>query len=681
MSPSWAQDSLPPVEVTTTFANPPLTTEEKAEATNRQVFDSAELENSSAEVLSDFLAEMGIGVYKAPTDYDHTLLTLRGFRTDHLSKELDGHVLFLIDGKRTGTNNPTQIPLMNVERVEILRGPEMLKYSGAAAGGIINVITKRGGPDKIAGSLELGLGSFDYYKTQVKLNGLFQGFDYSVGYSYQEKGNYDDANSNTVYHSDTEGIYSGMANFGYTFNGRHRIGWETYYYEVDKAHRPSYTDYVDQVVYGPSVMNRYNISNSLVYEGSTEDDRWNWQASYTFGENWSKQYSVGEKVGPMAAKFDRKIFQSSLTYNGDIFTITGGFDYLLYDTEEGAPGSVANPVGRPMIPTGKFKNVAGYLVGNVRFLEERLIFSAGLRYDNYKVSDKRQDPGDWTNLPPVHAGQRLPWSQTFTHLSPSVGVSYLPLDWLKLRANYTNSMRPPSPRELTSGFYEPYNFWGYPWNKAEKTNTYEAGFDLNFPYFNLSNTYFYSETKDYVYQHASPDVAPSPARQRVRNADKQTRSGVELTVSGNIAGALGAQNFEVRPYFSYSHLFKFEELFRRGYQGPANYGDWVDMTGQIPKTSMSGGVRFRYPSVKLSANLNLSYWGRSQYALGQWAPGFTIANFSLRKGLLDFNNYGSLDFRLDINNLFNKDYVFGNPNTTTYHMPGRSFYAGIIYNF
>ncbi|MDR0548137.1 MAG: TonB-dependent receptor plug domain-containing protein, partial [Deltaproteobacteria bacterium] len=319
-----AQESLPPVEVSGTFANPPFTQEQKAETTNKQVYDSAQLENSSAEVLSDFLAEMGIGVYKGATDYEHTLLSIRGFRTDHLSKELDGHVLFLIDGRRTGTSNPTQIPLLNVERVEILRGPEMLKYGAASAGGIINVITKRGGPSKVGGSLEIGAGSFEYYKTQLKLNGSHEGFDYSVGYNYQQKGNYKDGDGVEVFHTETDSIQAGMGNFGYTFNGKHRIGWQTYYYRVDGAHRPSYTDYQDSTVYGPSQMDRYNISNSLTYEGATEDDRWNWQASYTFGENWSKQYSLGEKANPMAALFDRKIFQSSATYNGDSFTLTGG---------------------------------------------------------------------------------------------------------------------------------------------------------------------------------------------------------------------------------------------------------------------------------------------------------------------------------------------------------------------
>ena len=683
--PLWAQNgadeqTLTEVQVTRVtgqFDNPPFTEKQKATATNNIVYDKAALETSSAEVLSDFLAEQGVGVFKSPTDYGHTLLTIRGFRTDHLSKELDGHVLFLIDGRRTGTNNPSQIPLVNVERVEILRGPEMLKYSAAAAGGVINVITKKGGPDMLAGSVEVGFGSYDFKKGQAKLNGLVNGFDFSIGYQYSEKGDYKDANGNRVYHSETDGTNSVVANLGYTFNERHRIGWSTYYYEVDKAYRPSYTDYEDDVEYGPSFMNRRNISNTFSYEGSTEDERFSWQTSYTFGENWSKQYSLGEKGNPMAAKFDREVFDASLSYNGDMVNLTGGFQYLDYDTQEGAPASRANSgvvsLGRPLADTGRYQNTAGFLTGDLKLLENTLILSAGLRYDQYKVTDKRQDPADFTGLPPGVTS--LPWGQKYSHLSHSLGVSYLPLDWLKLRANYTNSMRPPSPRELTSASYEPYNYWGNPWNKAEKTNTYEAGFDVNLQHLDFAATYFWSYTKDYVYQHLDPDYS----RPRVQNSDKQYRSGLEMQLSGNLAGALGYDHFELRPYFNYSHLFKIEELYRKGRSD--SYGQWADITGQIPRTSIGAGIRFRYPEQKLSANLNFNYWGKQLYSANSWAGGFTIANLSIRKGLIDFGDKGNIELKLDVNNLFDKDYVYGDPKSTTYHMPGRNYYAGVVYNF
>jgi outer membrane receptor protein involved in Fe transport len=709
MSPSWAQDSLPPVEVTTTFANPPLTTEEKAATTNRQVYDQVQLENSSATVLSDFLAEMGIGVYKTPTDHGHTLMTIRGFRTDHLSKELDSRILFLVNGHRTGTGNATQIPLINVERIEILRGPETLKYSAAFAGGIINVITKKGGPDKVAGSLEFGMGSFDNYKSQIKLNGLFNGFDYSVGYGYSERGDYDDGEGYRVKHTGVGRNQSMMAEIGYTFNGKHRLSWSTYYYDVDKAERPAYFDPTDPIAFmyaSDTIADRYNINNTFSYTGATDDDRWAWELSYSFGKNRNEVFQVSQQIPnavPMASTFDRKQLQSSLTFNGDNFTLTGGIDYLDYETGESnassfnAVNNAFNP-GKPLVPTGTYKNYAAYLVGNVRVLEEKLIFSGGLRYDYYEIRDKRIDPQDYlpNTGPQIYGHTRWAKGQDYSHLSPSLGVSYLPLDWLKMRANWTHSFRPPSPRELTSGWYESYGFWGYPWNKAENTDTYEFGFDINHEYVNFSATYFWSYTKDYIFQHADPVQIQVNAQRRVRNSDRQRRNGIELQLSSNIAGLLGYDSFELRPYFNLSHLFRSEELYRKG--GPGNFGRYTNYYGQyIPRTSIGAGIRFRYPKEQLSANLNFSYWGKvypDQTMMGPNAaynpnmhwPGFTVVDFSLRKGLIDFNDKGNLEFKLDVNNLFDKLYAFGDPrinrnNATNYYMPGRSFYAALIYNY
>jgi vitamin B12 transporter len=56
----------------------------------------------------------------------------------------------------TGTFNFEHI-LRDVERVEVVRGPQSGLYGADAIGGVINIITKKGsGPAQFAGSLEGG---------------------------------------------------------------------------------------------------------------------------------------------------------------------------------------------------------------------------------------------------------------------------------------------------------------------------------------------------------------------------------------------------------------------------------------------------------------------------------------------------------------------------------------------
>ena len=59
-----------------------------------------------------------------------------------------GRVLILRDGRKLNrpdlrSINWNQIPLANVERIEIIRGPSGAAYGDHAVGGVINIITKK----------------------------------------------------------------------------------------------------------------------------------------------------------------------------------------------------------------------------------------------------------------------------------------------------------------------------------------------------------------------------------------------------------------------------------------------------------------------------------------------------------------------------------------------------------
>jgi outer membrane receptor protein involved in Fe transport len=675
---------IPTIYVTgegTSFENPPFSEEQKARTANTVVYDQAEITNSSADNLADFLSEKGVGLMRSPTDYGHSILSFRGFRSDHLSKEMDGRMLFLVNGHRVGTSNPTQVSLLNVERIEIVRGAEMYKYAGTTAAGIVNVITRKGGPRPIRGSLELGIGSDENFKGTFKANGLYGPLDYSLGYSYAYKGDYHEAKGATVYHTETDGTHSVSADLGYRLGENHRLGVSSYYYRVVRARRPSYVD-EEGTPYGPSYTNRLNSSNTISYEGGNGEEL-SWDLYYTSGDNWSKQYSNGERNLPMAYRNIRNDVQGSATYRGSYWKITGGFEFLRYDTEVGNPG------GRPLLPTGKLTNLGLFIIGDARFLEDTLVFKAGLRYDKYKVSDKRIDPGD---DPANLFGGNIPGGKSFDNLSPSVGLSYLPLDYLKLRVDFTRTFRVPSPRELVSATQEGYNFYGYPLNEGETSDSYEAGFDLNFRHISVISSFFFSHTKNYIYQHNWPTPATLPPgtsdRQRVRNSEKQYRSGIELFLNANVAGLMGYEGFELRPYFNYTRLFKHDEQFRKGYPDISNVsqnlmgsmGSWTPIVG-VPDVTIAYGVRFRHPGARLSANFNVNHVG-DFYAFSGYpnkTKAYDVADLTLSKELIRLGEDSDLTLKVAVNNLFNEYYKM--MITDGYYMPGRTFYVGMEYNY
>jgi len=123
------------------------------------------------------------------------------------------HVLFLLNGldinDPSGAGavyDPGQLQLDNVERIEIIRGPQSVLYGSDAIGGVVNVITKDG-----AGSLTAGIsaegGTLGTYKVAAGAGGSYDGlsgrFDVSrletAGQNIAPTGTEDDGYENLTF--------------------------------------------------------------------------------------------------------------------------------------------------------------------------------------------------------------------------------------------------------------------------------------------------------------------------------------------------------------------------------------------------------------------------------------------------------------------------------------------------
>jgi vitamin B12 transporter len=108
-----------------------------------QVIGRAEIERSQARSLSELLrGRAGIGFSNQGGLGKITTLNLRGTESDH--------VLVLIDGVRVGSATAglpavQDLPIDQIERVEIVRGPRSSLYGSEAIGGVIQIFTRRGG--------------------------------------------------------------------------------------------------------------------------------------------------------------------------------------------------------------------------------------------------------------------------------------------------------------------------------------------------------------------------------------------------------------------------------------------------------------------------------------------------------------------------------------------------------
>lgn len=143
-----------------------------------------------------------------------------------------GHALVLIDGLRIGSATLgalswSRIPLSQIERVEILRGPASALYGSDAIGGVIQIFTKHGA-EGLHANAEAGIGSYGTYSANAGLAGGKGGWRYSVnGARFKTDGFSNIRNpANKGFNPDRDGFRNDSlsANLSYSPAKGHEVG-------------------------------------------------------------------------------------------------------------------------------------------------------------------------------------------------------------------------------------------------------------------------------------------------------------------------------------------------------------------------------------------------------------------------------------------------------------------------
>ncbi len=240
------------------------------------IVDRAMIERSGATGVADVLARVpGVEISRNGGIGSTTSVFLRGGNSQHTAVYLDGVRLDAQSG--SGGVAWESIPLAQIDRIEVLRGPAAAVYGSDAIHGVIQLFTRRGeGP--AAPYVGVGMGSHGLRKVEAGVSGaagVGSAFDYSLSLAHERSDGFDSQPlrlrkpADGILNPDQDGYRSTSVNT--------RLGWQ-----MNRTHR------LEATLLASEMESQYDAPKHK--PASPVDDR-NHHKLSSMGLNWNAQWT------------------------------------------------------------------------------------------------------------------------------------------------------------------------------------------------------------------------------------------------------------------------------------------------------------------------------------------------------------------------------------------------------
>ncbi len=405
-------------------------------------------------------------------------------------------VLVLIDGVKvksttTGTFDFAGITANDIERIEIIKGPQSTIYGSEAMAGVINIITRKGGGDTRI-NLVLEGGSFETYNTSATLSGSAKKLDYRVSGSYLKTDGISiarDGDEKDGYKNATVSAKLGLRpsdTLNLEFTGRYysdRSDLDGYDYVLRQS-----ADVLDFVQHGYHYIVSAKASLYLF-------DIWEQSVTFSVIEDTlrTRDPVTSWNNYDIITGMDTLEWQHNF-YISDNVTVTAGYENRL---EKGENTGTFNK---------SIRNHAFYLNSKLSLLEDRLHLNAGVRHDDHETFGTEDT---------YRVG----------------GVFNIRQADVRVKANYGTGFRAPSFNELFWPADPEWGGGGNPDLEPEKTRSWEAGIekDLLNRRMMLKLTYFHQKYRNLISGWPPVNIGKAEARGIETGASMKATDSLLLT--------------------------------------------------------------------------------------------------------------------------------------------------------
>lgn len=388
--------------------------------------------------------------------------------------------LVMIDGVKVmsttfGAFDFSGLTTDDIERIEIVKGPQSTLYGSEAMSGVINIITKKGhGTTKVDASLEYG--SFDTSKVSMTASGAAGISDYRLTGSYYGTDGISVAKQGTERDGYRNATVSGkvglkpLEQLEFELNGRYyrdRAELDDFDFVAKQpVDNPNYVQYGDHsLLSGKGKLYLFNVWEQILTISSVLDSL------------RGRDPVVGFNNYDVKTGLDTIDWQNNL-FLGDFSTVTAGVEYKRETGDN--KGNFATSIN----------NKAWYANDRLKLAQDRLILNAGIRHDDNDISGAKTT---------YRAGALYDFKEAA----------------LKVKGNVGTGFRAPTFNELFFPFY------GNPGLKPEESEAWDVGFEkeLMDNRINFSMTYFVQNYKNLIDTDPLTFTAKNIARAEVKGVE------------------------------------------------------------------------------------------------------------------------------------------------------------------
>jgi vitamin B12 transporter len=364
------------------------------------VVTTQDFENRQIERVADALRSVpGVSVVQSGTAGQLTSVFTRGLRSEHTQVLLDG---VPINQGLAGLFNFADLTIDNIDRIEVVRGPQSTVYGPRALAGVIQIFTKQGGEIPEASASFEG-GGYGTFRESLAASGTFGPIDYSLGASRLDT---DNARPNNQYR-----LSDVIANLGWSPGDELRIS-SLFTYSLADTGNPN-------TIFDPKPIDNFLTERWLIaphIDWKPFDD---WEHKLIVAYDEERQVNDPNEdgfVGPTRALFTRLTIDYQTNFRpAKWLMLTSGFFFSEVDAGQERP-FVSQLFGPQPTFISDFTNERAVFFQASARPVPGLNLVAGGRYDHFN-----QFGGIWTYR--FAGSYRLAPTDTIVHASVATGFS------------------------------------------------------------------------------------------------------------------------------------------------------------------------------------------------------------------------------------------------------------------